>query len=112
MMPPWQQDLWAALAGSDPREMKIYMGGRQVGKSVMAQMWNIMFTECEIIDRATVDGAQMYTIQCNREIANWIRQQPGNNSQWYEHIDHNWVVDRTKYDVTEDFYLMLKLRFG
>ncbi len=113
----WQKDLWAACAGSDPREMKIIMSGRQIGKSVMAQMWNQVQAEpipeyCKIIDKSKVDTKQFYTIQCSRAIADWVRQQPGEDTQWYQHIDHNWIMDRTKFDIDEDLYLMLKLRWG
>jgi hypothetical protein len=113
----WQKDLWAACTGSDPREMKIYMGGRNMGKSVMAQMWNIMQEEtqttyCRVITQAKVDNKPFYTIQCSKPIADWIREQPGENTQWYQHIDQNWYVDRTMFDIDEEFYLMLKLRWG
>jgi hypothetical protein len=114
-MHEWQKDLWAVVAGSDPREMKIYMGGRNVGKSVMSQMWNQMFTElvqCEIIDKSIVDNKQFYTVKCSKDIADWLRNQPGENEQWYQHIDHNWIMDRTMFDIDEDLYLILKLRWG
>ena len=116
-MHDWQKDIWAAISGSGIKasEMKIYMGGRNIGKTVMAQMWNQMFTElteCKIIDKAIVDNKQFYTVKCSKDIADWLRHQPGQNKQWYEHIDYNWQVDRTMFDLEEDLYLMLKLRWG
>lgn len=114
-MQKWQKDMWAALSGSDPREMKIVMAGRQIGKSVMAQMWNELQEErpySKIIDKSIVDNKTYYTVQCNKQASDWIRGQPGEHTDWYQHIDHNWIVDRTRFDVSEDFYMMLKLRFG
>lgn len=115
-MHDWQKDIWAAISGSGIKasEMKIYMGGRNIGKTVMAQMWNEMLKpiECNIISKALVDNKQWYTVKCSKDISNWIREQSGENSQWYEHIDHNWNIDRTMFDIDEDLYLMLKLRWG
>lgn len=117
MIHNWQKDLWAALSGSGIKasEMKIYMGGRNIGKSVMAQMWNQYQEESpysKIIDKSIVDNKQFYTVQCNKIASDWVRSQDGKNADWYEHIDKNWIVDRTRFDISEDFYLMLKLRFG
>jgi hypothetical protein len=95
--------------------MNIFLAGRSIGKSYMAQMWNQMqestFTH-SIISQATVDEKTWYTIKCNKSIGDWIRQSQGEGSQWYEHIDHNWVLDRTMFDVHEEFYMMLKLKWG
>jgi hypothetical protein len=114
-MHKWQRDLWTSLSGSDPREMKIIMNGRNIGKSVMAQMWNQVFLEpmkCEIITQAKVDNIQFYTVKCSKPIADWVRQQPRENDDWYQHIDQNWYVDMTMFDISEEFYMMLKLRWG
>ena len=93
--------------------MNIIMNGRQLGKSVYAQMWSeILKPPHEIISKATVDNSIWYTIKCNKQIADWIRQSPGENSEWYQHIDHNWVLDRTMFDIHEEFYMMLKLKWG
>ncbi len=116
-MHKWKRDFWAAVAGSDPKEMKIIMNGRQIGKSVMAQMWNQKMEDieskyCEVITQAKVDNIPFYTVQCSKPIADWIRQQPRENDDWYQHIDQNWYVDRTMFDISEEFYMMLKLRWG
>lgn len=95
--------------------MKIYSSGRQIGKSAIAQMWNQVFlesTKCEIVSQAKVDNKQWYTVKCSRDVANWIREQPGENDQWYQHIDQKWMIDHTMFDINEDLYLMSKLRWG
>jgi hypothetical protein len=115
-MHKWQKDLWAALSGSDPKEMKIYMGGRNIGKSVMAQMWNTIHENpkptCIVLASFPVDTNKWHTVQCSKEIADWIRSQPGESKEWFEHIDQNWVLDRNKFDISLEFYLMLRLKWG
>jgi hypothetical protein len=109
----FQKDLWSAITGSDPREMKIIMGGRQVGKSVMAQMWNQTYEIGEyytVIDRATVDHAQWYTVKCSSKISAWIKGQP--EGMWYEHIDKDWMIYKNTLDIHEKIYTMLQLKYG
>lgn len=112
-MHEFQKDLWATLSGSDSREMKIIMGGRQVGKSVMAQMWNQTYEIGERyskIDQAMVDGDQWYTVNCSSEISRWIKTQPKN--MWHEHIDERWYVYKNTLDIHEKIYTMLQLKYG
>jgi hypothetical protein len=93
--------------------MKIIMGGRQVGKSVMAQMWNQTFEIGEYyskIDQAKVDDAQWFTVKCSSNVSAWIRTQPKN--MWHEHIDSNWTVYKNMFDIHERIYTMLQLKFG
>ncbi len=108
-----QKDLWAAMTGSDLREMKIIMGGRQVGNSVMAQMWNQTFEIGEyytVVDKAMVDHAQWYTVKCSGKISAWIKNQP--EGMWYEHIDKDWMVYKNTLDIHEKIYTMLQLKYG
>ena len=119
-MHKWQKELWAAISGSGVKasEMKIIMNGRQIGKSTMAQMWNQVkpdeeeITKCEIIAKAKVDNKQWYTVKCSRDVAKWVRQQPDEHIQWYQHIDQKWMIDHTMFDIDEDLYLMLRLKWG
>jgi len=115
-MQDWQKDFLTALAGQDLTQMKIYMGGRQIGKSTLAQMWNIMdelsVPSHKIIQHSMVDGKTWYTVKCTRDVADWVRLQPNQDVDWYEHIDHNWVLDRTRFDISEEFYVILKLTWG
>jgi hypothetical protein len=115
MMHKWRKDLWAALSGSDPKEMKIYSGGRKIGKSTFAQMWNIIEDDkpkCIVLESYPVDTNKWHTVECIKEVSNWIRQQPNSGKEWFEHIDQNWILDRNKFDISNEFYLMLKLRWG
>lgn len=109
----WQKDLWAGLAGSDPKEMKIIMSGRQIGKSVMSQMWNQTYEIGEYyskIDQAKVDGEDWFTVKCSGEISAWIKTQPKN--LWHEHIDKDWTVYKNTFDIHEKIYTMLQLKYG
>jgi hypothetical protein len=95
--------------------MNIYMAGRNIGKSVIRQLWYVEEDTkpiCKIVTSSMVDGCKWLTIFCSKPIADWVRNQENCNKEWYEHIDHNWNVDRSKFDVSEEFYLMLKLRWG
>lgn len=112
-MHKWQKDLWAGLTGSDPREMKIIMNGRQIGKSTMAQMWNQTFENKEYystIDRAEVDGNNWFTVKCSNEISQWIKTQP--KDMWHEHIDKDWYLYKNMFDIHEKIHTMLHLRYG
>lgn len=115
-MHDWQRDLWAKCAGSDPREMKIIMAGRQIGKSVMSQMWNeVSLMENKLYSEVTsaeVDGRMWYTVKCTKPVAEWIRQQPDEGTQWDNLIDNRWYIHLDMFDVHEEFYMMLKLRWG
>lgn len=115
-MHDWQRDLLKNLQGIKPGTMNIYMSGRQVGKSVMAQMW----TEVAAMDNklyteeasAEVDGRMWYTVKCTKPVAEWVRQQPGEGTQWDNLIDNRWYVYFDMFDMHEEFYMMLKLRWG
>lgn len=118
-MQDWQKDIYTKLAQSDPREMKMYMGGRQIGKSAIAKMWQVVYANeqekkmtCEVITKTLVDTKPFYTVQCSKAVSDWIREQPEQNKDWFEHIDQNWYVDRNKFDISEEFYMMLRLRWG
>lgn len=108
-----KKDLWATLAGSDPKEMKIIMGGRHVGKSIIAQMWNQTFEIREYfskIDQSTVDGDLWYTVKCSEEISQWIKTQP--KGMWHNHIDKNWQKYKDIFDIHEKIYTILQLKYS
>ena len=113
-MHKWQKDLWAGLTGSDPREMKIIMSGRQIGKSTMAQMWNelpqLRPYMLESKAKVLVDNEYWFTVKCTEVIASWIRTQP--KGMWHEHIDKNWYVYKNMFDIHEKIYTMLQLKYG
>lgn len=115
-MQEWQKDVWAAISGSGikAKEMNIFVAGRQVGKSAIAQMWNMVEPKPAhtVIADAIVDGEKWYTIGCNSEVAAWVREQPGEGTQWDRLIDARWYIHNSSFDVHEEFYMMLKLRWG
>ena len=66
----------------------------------------------EELSDAIVDGAKWYTVKCSKEVAQWVRQEHNDNNQWYEHIDSNWNIYFNIFDMHEEFFMMLKLRWG
>lgn len=63
----------------------------------------------KVVDTAQVDGKPWYTIRCNLEISKWIRVQEGD---WQEHLDQNWNVWANTFDLSEELYILLALKFG
>ena len=112
----YQKNLWAALSGSGvkPSEVMIISSGRQTGKSVYSQYvqewYNSMTPLFKKIDSAIVDGEPWYTVKCRPEVGSWIRSQP-NNKRWHETIDTNWYVYADTFDVCEQLYVELGLKF-
>ena len=105
----WQKDLWAGLTGHDPKDMKVYMGGRQIGKSYMSQVWGIKdYPYFDVIDRATVDNEPWLTIKCSNEVSAWIKTQ--SKTMWHKHIDKNWIENT--FDIHEKIYIMLQLKYS
>ena len=62
----------------------------------------------KVVDTAQVDGKPWYTVRCNKEISTWIKTQAGD---WQEHIDQNWNVYANTFDVSEELYILLTLKF-
>lgn len=109
----YQEDFWAAISGSDPKEMKIYMGGRQIGKSAMAQMWDQIYDNKEyytLVSEGTVDNFSWYTVKCTSSISDWIKNQ--SKELWFEHISKDWKFYRNTFDVHEKLLTMLQLKYG
>ena len=108
-----QKDIWAACTGSDPKEMKIIMNGRNIGKSYMAQMWNTTFAYQEYystLTKANVDGDLWLTVRCSQSISTWIKTQ--SRDMWYEHIDKEWYVHKNVFDMHEKLYTILQLKYS
>ena len=63
----------------------------------------------KVISSAEVDGEPWLTVKCNYEVAKWLRKQ---KSSWHEHIDQQWNVYLDTFDISEELYLMLVLKFG
>lgn len=101
--------------GARPGEIRVMMASRQTGKSVLSQYaahWSsIMEPPFEKIGRATVDGEPWYTVKCNREVSQFIRSQSGEDKRWFPHIDGRWYVHTDTFDICEDIYLQLGLKY-
>ena len=72
-------------------------------------MQDIQEPKHEILISAEVDGEPWHTIKCKPEISKWIRTQ---DSSWHEHIDANWYLHRNMFDISEELYMLLVLKFG
>jgi len=105
------------LEGYCKGDLQIVMAGRQTGKSMLnqyAESYRKMMEELtpyKKISTATVDGAPWYTIKCNSKVSEFIRTQSGQDARWYEHIDPNWYVHKNMFDVNEELYIQVGLKF-
>lgn len=81
---------------------------RQVANQVTA-MREERYLKYKVIDRAEVDGEPWRTVRCNKEISKWIKTQEGS---WQEHIDQSWHVYANTFDISEELYMLLVLKFG
>ena len=67
------------------------------------------YLKYKVINSAEVDGEPWRTVRCNKEISKWIKTQEGS---WQEHIDQSWNIYANTFDISEELYLMLVLKFG
>lgn len=115
---PYQQTIMDQITtGYRPGKMILYTAGRQTGKSTYSQyvnQWQDMQEQpkCKIITQAEVDGKTWYTITCRMDVSIWLRENGIENIDWHEHIDGNWNIYRNMFDICEELYLMLVLKFG
>lgn len=108
----YQKDLINALSN---RELRVISAGRQVGKSMINTLYRQMQTEMtepayRVKDSTMVDGERWYTVRCTSEIGKWIRTQ--NTDLWYEHIDQQWVVYKTTFDINEKLHTLISIKWG
>lgn len=104
-------------SGFKPGEISVVMAGRQMGKSYINQYIMHWLPEAEtpkyqVSSQAIVDNKPWYTVHCSKDVSNWVRQQPGEDNEWYQHIDDRWTVFYDAFDIPEELYLMLVLKFG
>lgn len=120
-LPTYQQVLWDKVraGGFKHGEMMIMSSGRQTGKSQLnhyLQPWYSMLEttapKYKIITQAEVDDRPWYTITCQKDVSMWVRENGIENTDWYEHIDGNWNVHRNMFDVCEELYMLIVLKFG
>jgi hypothetical protein len=109
----WHLELFDKMGGIPAKQMSIFTSGRQVGKSMLNSYYELSNLKYREITSAQVDGEMWYTIQCVPEVSNWIRtHEEHEGTQWDQLIDNNWNVFFNKFDVHEEFYMLLKLRWG
>lgn len=106
------------LKGYAKGELAVISAGRQTGKSTYyqyANMLNEVFRQppVRVISTAEVDGAQWYTVTCNKNASMWFHEtyRDSENQMWHEHIDPNWVMTRNCFDMQESLYIMLRMKF-
>ena len=66
-----------------------------------------------LLTKALVDGAQWYTVSCLRETSVWIRTEYSEQETklWFHNIDDNWRINFNVFDVNEQFYAIVMLRW-
>lgn len=111
---PYQKALYDKIqaGGFKHGEIMILSAGRQLGKSMLNQMYRSMMTPAKfsILDRAQVDGATWYTVSCVKEVSMWLRDQ--SKELQYSHIDKNWTIYNNKFDIHEKLYTILALKWS
>ncbi len=113
---PWQQKLLNNSNNLKPSELVIFKTGRNVGKSYyynqyMEYMEYLQAEPYKIVSTAKVDDMLWHTVKCNKDACTWIRSQE-EKGQWFEHIDANWYIHSSMFDISEELYMMLVLKFG
>jgi hypothetical protein len=104
--------------GFSKGELTVISAARQTGKSTYSQyarLWAEMMTPQRTFSKVSqtlVDGLPWYTIKCNRDVGEFIRSQSGEHTRWYEHIDSNWYVHKNMFDISEELYLQVSLKFS
>lgn len=61
---------------------------------------------------STVDGETWYTVQCKKEVSDWIRTQSGKDKLWFQNIDDKWMINMNTFDVHNKIYAMICLRWS
>ncbi len=111
---PWQTDLLKNLNSGKPGEMFVISSGRQTGKSYMNTLLRAyenqyMSVPYRSIGKADVDGNTWYTVTGQKAVCEWIRTQ--DKSMWYEHIDSTWHISYNTFDIHENLYTMIGIKF-
>lgn len=102
-------------SGFKAGELSAYSAGRRMGKSMLKQLYYGNFSVQQsskfmILDQATVDGDQWYTVSCTKEVSAWITTQ--SNDMFLEHVNDTWHFSLGKFDMHEKLYTMLALKWS
>jgi hypothetical protein len=100
----WQKDLWAACSGVNPKELKITMSGRNIGKShwtnvaIKRLMDDLQSRPVEdlILREGTVFGARFYIIEPVG--GNWVDMESWCD-QSFGPVSNVWDMKKDKYQV-------------
>ena len=67
-----------------------------------------------ILESAIVDGAQWHTVSCTKQASIWFRQQFAEleDIDWFQNIDQNWTINFNVFDMSEELYTILLLRWA
>lgn len=88
-----------------------------MGKSIVSEYVQYMemlknMTPYKIVDRYPCDDGMWYTVKLSKPASAWMREQPDENKEWYEHIDSRGYIGGGLFDITEELLLMVKLTWG
>ena len=115
---PYQQQILDHMTRFKGRGL-IQLTGRPTGKSQVVQyhqqwysMQEAIAPKYKIISQALVDDEPWYTISCHKEVSIWVRENGVEHTDWFEHIDSKWHIHKNVFDVCEEFYMLIVLKFG
>jgi len=98
------------MSGFQSKRM-ITTHGRGMGKSVWANMIReLTMPDVKVLDSADVDGKTWYTVQLSMPAREWLREQP--TEDWHEHIDQRYYVNQSMFDISEQMYSALTLKWS
>lgn len=112
---PYQQALLDKISAGGFRagELSLF-AGRSGGKSMLNARFGKLMEQSrpkfQIADQAQVDGATWYTIGCVSEVGAWLREHP--KELQYAHIAKNGTIYQNWFDIHEELYSMLTLRWS
>lgn len=90
---------------------KVAMSGRGAGKSVWGTMVKeLTMPDVKVLSSAKVDGKIWYTLQLSMPASKWLREQPLDD--WHEHIDQRYYISQSRFDVSEQMYSALMLKWN
>jgi hypothetical protein len=67
-----------------------------------------------VLNKSIVDGGQWYTVSCAREASIWLRDTYGDQEgkMWFQNIDELWHISYNIFDINEDIYTLLTLKWA
>lgn len=91
-------------------QINLMMAVQHTGKSFWANMVkDLTMPDIKVLSSAEVDGKLWYTVQLSIPAREWLREQP--EKDWHEHIDQRYYVNHSMFDVSEQMYSALMLKW-